>query len=101
MNGSVQKPKTMIENTLHHILGREITEGNLPVTYPSGRTEHYGDGGGSTLAIRIADKAALRAIVLDPGLKAPERYMDGRLVIEEGDDLRVDRLARRTPAPRS
>ena len=91
----------MIENTLHHILGRVITEGNFRVIYPSGRTEQYGNGAGKPLAIRITDKAALRAIVLDPGLKAPEMYMDGRLVIEEGDIYDSSPSPRPTPAPRS
>ncbi len=89
----------MIENVLHGILGREITEGNLRITYPSGRTEHYGDGVGATLAVRIVDKAALRAIVLDPGLRAPEMYMDGRLVIEEGDIYDFIALAKANTRP--
>ncbi len=75
----------MIENVLHGILARQISEGSLRVTYPSGRTEHYGNGAGKPLAIRVIDKAALRAIVLDPGLRAAEMYMDGRLEVEQGD----------------
>ena len=89
----------MIENTLHHILGRVITEGNFRVIYPSGRTEQYGNGAGKPLAIRITDKAALRAIVLDPGLRAPEMYMDGRLVIEEGDIYELIALAKANTNP--
>ena len=89
----------MIENVLHGILGREISEGNLRITYPSGRTEHYGNGAGTALAVRIVDRAALRAIVLDPGLRAPEMYMDGRLVIEEGDIYEFIVLAKANTRP--
>ncbi len=74
----------MLENALHSVLQKSINTGSLRVTYPSGRHESYGDGSGTPLAVRIADAAALRSIVLDPGLAAAERYMDGRLAIEEG-----------------
>jgi cyclopropane-fatty-acyl-phospholipid synthase len=75
----------MLEGTLHVALRRGITRGHVVVTYPSGRTETYGDGAGLPLSIRIADAAALRAIALDPALAAGEAYMDGRLIVEEGD----------------
>lgn len=89
----------MIEKVLHGILGRQITDGSFRVTYPSGRTELYGDGSGQPIAIRIADKAALRAIVRDPGLKAPEMYMDGRLVIEQGDIYDLIAVAKANTRP--
>lgn len=89
----------MIEKVLHGILGRQITDGSFRVTYPSGRTELYGDGSGQPIAIRIADKAALRAIVRDPGLKAPEMYMDGRLVIEQGDVYDLIAIAKANTRP--
>jgi cyclopropane-fatty-acyl-phospholipid synthase len=75
----------MLEKLLHSALDKQIESGDLQMTYPSGRIERYGDGTDEPLAIRITDDAALRAIVLDPGLAAPEMYMDGRLVIERGD----------------
>src|SRR6188472_260735 len=74
----------MFENALNATLRKTITSGSLRVTYPSGRQETYGDGSGPPLALRFRDEAALRSVVLDPGLAAPERYMDGGLVIEEG-----------------
>src|SRR4029078_8925071 len=33
---------------------------------------------------RFTDAATLRAVLFDPGLKVPEMYMDGRLVLEQG-----------------
>jgi len=89
----------MIDNVLHGILGKQITDGSLRVTYPSGRIERYGNGAGKQLALRVADKAALRALVLDPGLKAAEMYMDGRLQIEQGDVYDLIALAKSNTRP--
>ena len=58
----------MLDSALHTILRRELPVGNLVVTYPSGRREHYGDGSGAPLVLRFADPGALRAALLDPAL---------------------------------
>jgi cyclopropane-fatty-acyl-phospholipid synthase len=92
-------PNRMLENTLHAIFRKEIAAGNLRVAYPSGRTERYGDGSGAPLALRIADPAALRAIVFDPGLSVAEMYMDGRLVLEEGEAYDLIALAKANTRP--
>ncbi len=89
----------MLENSLHAIFRKEISAGNLRISYPSGRQEFYGDGSGPPLALRIADKAALRAIVIDPELAAAELYMDGRLVVEEGDIYGLIALAKSNTRP--
>lgn len=89
----------MIENVLHGILGREIAAGSFRLTYPSGRTERYGNGSGTPVAIRITDGAALRAIALDPGLKVAEMYMDGRLVLEQGDIYDLIAIAKSNTRP--
>ncbi|HPG23313.1 MAG TPA: SAM-dependent methyltransferase, partial [Amaricoccus sp.] len=69
----------MLETHLHAALHARIGRGNLRITFPSGRVEAYGDGSGPALQVRIADRAAVRRIVLDPTLAVPELYMDGRL----------------------
>jgi cyclopropane-fatty-acyl-phospholipid synthase len=89
----------MLENALNAAFRRHIAEGDLRVTYPSGRTERYGDGSGAPVALRVTDAAALRAIVLDPGLAIAETYMDGRLVIEEGDVYGLIALAKSNTRP--
>jgi cyclopropane-fatty-acyl-phospholipid synthase len=61
-----------------------VRSGTLTVRYASGRCRSFGDGTGAPLAIRFADKAAERALVLDPALKLGELFMDGRLVVDEG-----------------
>jgi cyclopropane-fatty-acyl-phospholipid synthase len=74
-----------IEKALDAALRRHIAVGSLRVTFPSGRTETYGDGSGPPLAMRFSDEAVLRSILGDPSLAVGEAYMDGRLILEEGD----------------
>ncbi|PTW60450.1 cyclopropane-fatty-acyl-phospholipid synthase [Breoghania corrubedonensis] len=65
-------------------LSKFIKNGSLTVHYPDGKSESYGDGTGSHVAMELTDKAAERALVLDPALKAGELFMDGRLRITDG-----------------
>nr|WP_305038075.1 cyclopropane-fatty-acyl-phospholipid synthase family protein [Neorhizobium galegae] len=51
----------------------------------SGGEQRYGGGGGRSVSIRFTDEAAERELVADPPLKLGELYMDGRLVIDDGD----------------
>ena len=51
------------------------------------------------LALRFTDAGALRAVLLDPGLAAPEMYMDGRLVLEQGDVYDLIALAKSNTRP--
>ncbi|HXS06680.1 MAG TPA: cyclopropane-fatty-acyl-phospholipid synthase family protein [Rhizomicrobium sp.] len=80
------------------LLSKYIRRGRLAVRYPNGKTRIYGEGK-PAVAIAIADAAALLALGLDPDLKLGELYMDGRLVIEQGDivglmDILMGNLAR-------
>jgi cyclopropane-fatty-acyl-phospholipid synthase len=89
----------MLENALHAAFGRHLTAGSLRVTYPSGRIETYGDGNGPPIALRIVDAATLRAVLLDPTLAVAEAYMDGRIVLEEGDVYDLVLLAKSNTRP--
>jgi cyclopropane-fatty-acyl-phospholipid synthase len=89
----------MLENALHAALRKQVATGRLSVTYPSGRTEQYGDGSGPPVALRFADAGALRAVALDPGLAGPEMYMDGRLLLEAGDPYDLIALFKRATRP--
>ena len=89
----------MLETHLHAALHARIGRGNLRITFPSGRVEAYGDGSGPALQVRIADRAAVRRIVLDPTLAVPELYMDGRLLVERGDIYELLALAKRNFVP--
>ncbi|WP_297977141.1 cyclopropane-fatty-acyl-phospholipid synthase family protein [uncultured Amaricoccus sp.] len=89
----------MLEQSLHAILRNQVPAGTLRVTFPSGRQESYGDGTGTPLALRIADDRALRRVFLDPGLAFAEMYMDGRILLEEGDIYDVIALAKSNMRP--
>jgi cyclopropane-fatty-acyl-phospholipid synthase len=73
-----------MELFISRALARLLRTGSLTVRFASGRTRTFGDGTGTPLAIRFADKAAERALALDPALKLGELFMDGRLIVEEG-----------------
>jgi cyclopropane-fatty-acyl-phospholipid synthase len=75
-----------------------VTSGNLEVTTAKGTTFSFGDGTGTPIAVRFVTPAAQRAVMLDPGLKLGEAYMDGTFVVERGSiadfvDLVVDKKA--------
>ncbi len=61
-----------------------VSDGTLIVIDGDGRAQTYGNGTGSSLAIRLCDRSVERDLILDPELKFGEAYMDGRLVIERG-----------------
>ena len=61
-----------------------VKHGSLTVKYPDGKRETYGDGTGTAVTMELTDKAAERALELDPALRAGEMFMDGRMRITEG-----------------
>jgi cyclopropane-fatty-acyl-phospholipid synthase len=71
-------------SSLQDLLSKIIRIGTLTVRGSGGET-HFGGGGGRSVAIRFTDSAAERELLADPQLKLGELYMDGRLVVEEGD----------------
>ena len=71
-------------SSLHNLFSKIIRIGTL-VVRGSGGEQRYGGGGGRSVTIRFTDEAAERELVADPQLKLGELYMDGRLLIEEGD----------------
>jgi cyclopropane-fatty-acyl-phospholipid synthase len=62
-----------------------IRQGTLEVETGDGGKRTFGDGSGTPVAIRIADAAAERALMVDPELAFGELYMDGRLQVTGGD----------------
>jgi cyclopropane-fatty-acyl-phospholipid synthase len=66
------------------MLRRFVRIGRLTVTEDGGGPVDYGDGTGPRVAVRFAKGWGLR-IVLNPDLALGEAYMDGGMVIEEGD----------------
>ncbi len=71
--------------SLDTMLDRIVREGDLVVRDWRGRERRYGNGDGERVAIRIRDRATLRRLFLNPELALGEAYMDGGLVVEDGD----------------
>ena len=68
-------------------LSRRVHRGQLTVHHADGKTATFGtpDPEFRDVTIRFVDKGAANFIVRNPGLGAAEAYMDGRLVVEQGD----------------
>jgi len=64
-----------------------IKQGELIATSASGREYRYGAPypGRDPVRVRFTDRSTPRKIVLSPSLGAGEAYMDGRLLLEQGD----------------
>ncbi|MEE1876130.1 cyclopropane-fatty-acyl-phospholipid synthase family protein [Altererythrobacter litoralis] len=86
----------MSESLIDRFLGKAIAKGRLSVTFPSGKRHELGQPaeGFPEVAIRLTDSKVARDILLDPRLGAGEAYMDGRIVIEQGDVMQLVQLLR-------
>jgi len=69
---------------LRGLLRRIIHNGAITVVAPDGRAGHIGSGP-PTVTIRVVDSAVIPRLLLHPDLALGEAYMDGALVIEDGD----------------
>jgi cyclopropane-fatty-acyl-phospholipid synthase len=72
---------------LKQLLNSVIREGTLTVLRPSGAPLVFGQGE-PRMTVRLHDRRALYALGLNPDLKLGELYMDGRLTIEDGGNIR-------------
>lgn len=81
---------------LDRMLSRLVTAGQLIVTDADGSCRTYGnrDPERSPVAIRFTDGKVGDFIARHPRLGAAEAFMDGRLVIDEGDILQLIDLIR-------
>ncbi|MEM8744191.1 MAG: cyclopropane-fatty-acyl-phospholipid synthase family protein [Pseudomonadota bacterium] len=81
-----------------------IRKGDLRITDSRGATHRFGDGTGRKSAIRVTDRWTEFKIAIDPWLAIGEAYMDGRLIVEEGDLYRFIEImlanAEEVPLPR-
>lgn len=68
-------------------VNRLFKRGEFTIIFADGSRKTYGtpDLKLKPVTIRFADKGVVRAIASNPHLGAAEAYMDGRLVIEQGD----------------
>ncbi|HEU4970093.1 cyclopropane-fatty-acyl-phospholipid synthase family protein [Sphingomonas sp.] len=81
---------------LDAMLRRVIKRGQLTVIYADGRQQSFGqpDPALKPVTVRFVDKATPRRIARWPRIGAGEAYMDGRLIVENGDILDLIRLVR-------
>ncbi|WP_109357332.1 cyclopropane-fatty-acyl-phospholipid synthase family protein [Sphingorhabdus sp. EL138] len=81
---------------LGRFLGSVVTRGSITVAHADGSTEKFGksETGFPDVAVRLTDKGVMRQILLDPRLGAAETFMDGRLVVEQGDIMELVQLLR-------
>jgi len=86
----------MSKTLLDRFLSGAVERGRLGVVFADGEARVYGASaeGFPDIVIRFTDDAVPRDIVLDPRLGAAEAFMDGRLVIEEGDVMGLVSLLR-------
>lgn len=69
---------------LRKMLGQIIHDGRLTVIAPNGGVHHIGNGTPS-ITIRIVDPAVIPRLLLNPDLALGEAYMDGALLVDDGD----------------
>jgi cyclopropane-fatty-acyl-phospholipid synthase len=81
---------------LDRMLRGYVKRGELKVIDERGRSYSYGapDPEMRPVTVRIADRRVVRDIARDPGLGAAEAYMEGRLIVEEGDILDLVNIIR-------
>src|SRR3569623_1079261 len=71
------------------LIDKLLTKGSSTIIEPGKPPATYGPGGhgGKDLTVRLTDNKVLWEIVRNPRLGLGESYMDGRLLIENGDIL--------------
>ncbi|MEM1194829.1 MAG: class I SAM-dependent methyltransferase [Pseudomonadota bacterium] len=86
----------MSKGLLKRFLKSGVKQGRLGVVYADGSADTFGEAatGYPEVVVRLTDARVPRDIILDPRLGAAEAFMDGRLVIEEGDIMDLVTLLR-------
>ncbi len=77
-------------------LGSVVKQGRLQITMPDGQQYALGEPapGFPEISIRLRDAKVARDILFNPRLGAGEAYMDGRIIIEQGDVMGLVQLLR-------
>jgi len=74
---------------LDRFLGRIVKHGELTIVDADGSRQAYGsdDGSGRRITLRLADAKVVPDVLRHPKVGIGEAYMDGRLILEQGDVL--------------
>jgi cyclopropane-fatty-acyl-phospholipid synthase len=75
------------------LIGKIVREGQLTLVMPDGKRRSFGPGGGKSVTVRLADRKVAFDIAMNPRLGVGEAYMNGRIIIEDGDILDLLELA--------
>ncbi|WP_296716056.1 cyclopropane-fatty-acyl-phospholipid synthase family protein [Erythrobacter sp.] len=86
----------MSKALLDRFLSRAVRQGRLGIVFADGSADTYGTAapGFPDIVLRFTDDRVPRDIVMDPRLGAAEAFIDGRLLIEEGDVMGLATLLR-------
>jgi cyclopropane-fatty-acyl-phospholipid synthase len=87
-----------MEKAFRSFLSGLIKSGSIDIETASGQRFRVGDGSGEDVQVRFLDKAAQWALMLDPGLRFGELYMEGRVRVERGTIYDVLAIASRNAA---
>ncbi|MEQ5786360.1 class I SAM-dependent methyltransferase [Erythrobacter sp. NFXS35] len=86
----------MSKALLDRFLSRAVRQGRLGIVFADGSADTYGTDaqGFPDIVLRFTDDRVPRDIVMDPRLGAAEAFIDGRLLIAEGDVMGLVTLLR-------
>lgn len=86
----------MSKRLFETFLKKGVKRGRLGVVFADGSSSVYGEpvDGFPEIVVRMADDKVPRDIIMDPRIGAAEAFMDGRLIIEEGDVMGLVTLLR-------
>ncbi|WP_379921054.1 class I SAM-dependent methyltransferase [Erythrobacter sp. R86502] len=86
----------MSKPLLDRFLSRAVKLGRLGIVFADGQVSTYGSpaAGFPEIVLRFTDSRVARDIIMDPRLGAAEAFVDGRLLIEEGDVMGLVGLLR-------
>lgn len=86
----------MMTSMLERVLDRMVTHGQLELVHANGTVARFGTPRPDLpeVRVRLADRGVARRLLLDPRLGAAETFMDGRLIIEQGDIMQLVELMR-------
>ena len=69
------------------LIDKLLKQGSITLVSPDGKRETGGPGSGKHLTVRFADRRVPFEILKNPRLGMGEAYMNGRIIIEDGDIL--------------
>ncbi len=86
----------MSSSLIDRFLSSLVKRGQLTVSMPSGQKHVLGEPaeGFPEVAVTLTDAKVARDILFNPRLGAGEAYMDGRIVIDQGDIMQLVQLLR-------